>query len=100
MLRQAQGGPQQPRGATHEHLPLGRLPPVSYTHLDVYKRQDQEKWKGGWTLKRNGRLALKGGGRLHRLSMIFANPKMPGVDDYYEPWTYDYETLLLSLIHI
>ncbi|HOA89972.1 nitrate reductase subunit beta [Propioniciclava tarda] len=56
--------------------------------------EDQEKWKGGWTLKRNGRLALKGGGRLHRLSMIFANPKMPGVDDYYEPWTYDYETLL------
>ena len=25
---------------------------------------------------------------------IFSNPKMPNIDDYYEPWTYDYETLL------
>ena len=56
--------------------------------------EDQETWKGGWQLKRNGRLGLRGGGRLHRLSQIFSNPKMPGITDYYEPWTYDYETLL------
>ncbi len=56
--------------------------------------EDQETWKGGWTLKGNGRLTLKGGGRLQRLASIFSNPKMPGIKDYYEPWTYDYENLL------
>ena len=55
--------------------------------------QDQERWKGGWTLNRRGRLTLKAGGRVHKLLTIFSNPKMPGIDDYYEPWTYDYETL-------
>jgi len=44
-------------------------------------------------LNRHGRLTLKGGGRLRRLSPIFANPKLPSIDDYYEPWTYDYENL-------
>ncbi len=56
--------------------------------------EDQEKWEGGWVRKRNGRLALKSGGRLKKLLSIFSNPKMPSLDDYYEPWTYDYETLL------
>ncbi len=55
--------------------------------------ENQEVWKGGWTLK-NGKLALKGGGRLFKLLNIFSNPKLPGIEDYYEPWTYDYETLL------
>jgi nitrate reductase beta subunit len=55
--------------------------------------EDQERWRGGWTLNRRGRLALKGGGRLRKLLTIFSNPKLPGIDDYYEPWTYDYETL-------
>ena len=63
--------------------------------------EDQEKWQGGWVRKRNGRLVLKAGGRLKKLLSIFSNPKMPSLDDYYEPWTYDYETLqTLSLIHI
>ena len=57
--------------------------------------EDQEEWLGGWTLK-NGRLSLKGGGRLKKLLTIFSNPKMPSIQDYYEPWTYDYETLLNS----
>ena len=56
--------------------------------------EDQEEWQGGWVRKRNGKLALRGGGRLKKLFTIFSNPKMPGMDDYYEPWTYDYETLL------
>ena len=56
--------------------------------------QDQERWKGGWTLDRRGRLQLKSGGRLKRLLSIFGNPQMPTLDDYYEPWTYDYDTLL------
>jgi len=55
--------------------------------------EDQEKWKGGWTLNRRGRLTLKGGGRWKKLLTIFSNPKLPSIDDYYEPWTYDYETL-------
>jgi nitrate reductase beta subunit len=55
--------------------------------------EDQETWRGGWTLNRRGRLTLKGGGRLRKLLTIFANPKLPSIQDYYEPWTYDYETL-------
>jgi nitrate reductase / nitrite oxidoreductase, beta subunit len=55
--------------------------------------EDQEEWQGGWTLNRRGRLTLKAGGRLRKLLTIFSNPKMPGIDDYYEPWTYDYATL-------
>ncbi|GAA3689228.1 respiratory nitrate reductase beta subunit [Yimella lutea] len=58
--------------------------------------EDQEEWKGGWTLGKNGKLQLKAGGRLKKLANIFSNPKMPSIDDYYEPWTYDYETLLTS----
>jgi nitrate reductase beta subunit len=55
--------------------------------------EDQETWRGGWTLNKRGRLALRGGGRLRRLLTIFSNPTLPGLDDYYEPWTYDYENL-------
>src|SRR5699024_3716472 len=36
----------------------------------------------------------KAGGRLKKLSQIFSNPNMPGMKDYYEPWTYDYDKLL------
>jgi nitrate reductase beta subunit len=55
--------------------------------------EDQDRWRGGWTLNRRGRLRLRGGGRLRKLLTIFSNPKLPGIDDYYEPWTYDYATL-------
>jgi nitrate reductase / nitrite oxidoreductase, beta subunit len=55
--------------------------------------QDQQRWQGGWVLNRRGRLTLKAGGRLKKLLNIFSNPLMPSIDDYYEPWTYDYETL-------
>lgn len=55
--------------------------------------EDQEQWKGGWELTSRGRLKLKAGGRLKKLSTIFSNPKMPAIKDYYEPWTYDYATL-------
>src|SRR5215470_10711151 len=55
--------------------------------------EDQEQWRGGWALNRRGRLTLKGGGRFKKLLTIFANPKLPAIGDYYEPWTYDYETL-------
>ncbi|MBX3098575.1 MAG: nitrate reductase subunit beta [Salinibacterium sp.] len=60
-----------------------------------YPRQyeDQERWKGGWVRNKRGRLKLKAGGRLKKLATIFANPTMPTIDDYYEPWTYDYDML-------
>ncbi|TDD13140.1 nitrate reductase subunit beta [Nonomuraea diastatica] len=55
--------------------------------------QDQDRWKGGWELNRRGRLRLRAGGRLKKLFSIFANPLMPSIQDYYEPWTYDYDQL-------
>jgi len=58
--------------------------------------QDQERWKGGWTLNRRGRLTLRAGGRIAKLLNIFANPLMPAISDYYEPWTYDYENLIAA----
>lgn len=63
-----------------------------------YPRQyeNQEIWDGGWELKKNGKLRLKSGGRVNRLTKIFSNPKLPGLDDYYEPWTYDYDNLISS----
>ncbi|WP_411574706.1 nitrate reductase subunit beta [Streptomyces fradiae] len=55
--------------------------------------EDQETWRGGWEVNKRGRLALKAGGRFRKLVQIFSNPRLPALDDYYEPWTYDYETL-------
>ena len=61
-----------------------------------YPRQwsDQARWNGGWELDRKGRLRLKAGGQLKKLLTIFSNPDLPAIDDYYEPFTYDYETLV------
>lgn len=58
--------------------------------------EDQERWRGGWIRDRRGRLRLRDGGRFSKLFRIFANPKMPNIEDYYEPWTYDYDNLLSS----
>ncbi|MFI6560203.1 nitrate reductase subunit beta [Streptomyces sp. NPDC050534] len=55
--------------------------------------EDQDTWRGGWELNKRGRLALKAGGRFKKLITIFSNPVLPTLDDYYQPWTYDYETL-------
>ncbi len=54
--------------------------------------EDQEKYKGGWE-KNNGRLRLKLQGRTQGLANIFFNPNLPTIDDYYEPWTYQYDEL-------
>src|SRR5690606_18078939 len=57
--------------------------------------EDQERYRGGWELK-NGKLELKSGGRTKRLLNIFHNPDQPTIDDYYEPWDYEYEKLTNS----
>jgi nitrate reductase beta subunit len=56
--------------------------------------EDQDRWRGGWELNRRGKLRLKSGGRLSKLLGIFASPVQPELSDYYEPWTYDYQTLV------
>jgi len=59
------------------------------------KWENQNVHRGGWQLK-DGRLKLKAGGRLHKGLNIFHNPDLPTIDDYYEPWNYDYESLVQS----
>jgi len=54
--------------------------------------EDQEKYNGGWK-KKDGAPDLKMGGKSSRLLNIFHNPDLPKLDDYYEPWTYEYEEL-------
>lgn len=54
--------------------------------------EDQEKYKGGWEMQGDD-LKLKLQGRWGALGNIFYNPSLPTIDDYYEPWTYDYEHL-------
>lgn len=57
--------------------------------------EDQNRYRGGWELKK-GKLELKSGARAKRLLNIFHNPDQPTLDDYYEPWTYEYEKLTNS----
>lgn len=59
------------------------------------KWEDQKIHNGGWHLQQ-GRLALKAGGRVHKGLNIFHNPDLPTIDEYYEPWTYDYGKLVDS----
>jgi len=55
--------------------------------------EDQSEWKGGWELTKGGKLKPKIGGKIGVLSNIFANPDLPLIDDYYEPFTYEYDHL-------
>ncbi|MER3398631.1 MAG: nitrate reductase subunit beta [Chloroflexota bacterium] len=59
-----------------------------------FRWEDQEQYRGGWVLdeKRN-RLRLRLQGKFGTLVNIFYNPYLPSLDDYYEPWTYDYQNL-------
>ncbi len=57
--------------------------------------EDQEKYKGGW--ERDGEdLRLKSTSKAKTVFNIFHNPHMPTMDDYYEPWTYDYQNLFTA----
>lgn len=57
--------------------------------------ENQHIHKGGWEAD-GGRLRLKAGGKLTKAAQIFGNPNLPGMDQYYEPWNYDYENLTTS----
>ena len=61
--------------------------------------EDQEKWKGGWKLGKDGKLSLRTGSKPERLLKLFYHPDQPEMDDYYEPWTYDDEPLIHSKRH-
>src|SRR5262249_9098239 len=53
--------------------------------------EDQSTWKGGW--ENSGSLKLRSQGRLGGILKLFYNANQPGLDDYYEPWTYQYSDL-------
>jgi ferredoxin len=55
--------------------------------------ENQDKWNGGWKRNADGSLTPRQGGKAKILANIFANPNLPQIDDYYEPFTFDYEHL-------
>ncbi|MBU0585866.1 MAG: nitrate reductase subunit beta [Alphaproteobacteria bacterium] len=52
--------------------------------------ENQKKWNGGWVRKANGKIEPKMGAKWRILAKIFANPDLPEIDDYYEPFDFDY----------
>jgi nitrate reductase beta subunit len=56
------------------------------------KWEDQGIYRGGWDKAENS-IKLKGSGKLKGLNNLFHNPRMPVLEDYYEPWTYKYDNL-------
>jgi len=55
--------------------------------------ENQKRWNGGWQRKPSGRIEPRMGAKWRILSKIFANPDLPEIDDYYEPFDFDYATL-------
>lgn len=55
--------------------------------------ENQDKWNGGWKLHKSGAIKPRIGGKFRVLAKIFANPDLPSIDDYYEPFDYDYQHL-------
>jgi len=55
--------------------------------------ENQNKWNGGWMRLGNGKLKPKIGGKFRVLAKLFANPDLPEIDDYYEPFTFEYDRL-------
>ena len=53
--------------------------------------ENQDRWNGGWLRKADGSIVPRIGGKwLGCWRSIFANPNLPEIDDYYEPFTFDY----------
>ncbi len=55
--------------------------------------EDQDKYHGGWERVDDSKLRLRLHGRAGGLANLFFNPYLPSLDDYYEPWTYQYDEL-------
>ena len=55
--------------------------------------ENQARWNGGWERTKSGKLRPKQGGKWRILANIFANPDLPEIDDYYEPFDFDYDHL-------
>jgi nitrate reductase beta subunit len=57
--------------------------------------EDQRTYGGGWDADGDG-LRLRSTSRARALTDIFHHPYLPTIDDYYEPWTYEYESLFTA----
>ncbi|AKO99767.1 nitrate reductase, beta subunit (plasmid) [Marinovum algicola DG 898] len=55
--------------------------------------ENQARWNGGWERTKAGKLQPKQGSKWRILANIFANPDLPEIDDYYEPFDFDYDHL-------
>ncbi|HWI83935.1 nitrate reductase subunit beta [Ramlibacter sp.] len=55
--------------------------------------ENQDRWNGGWVRHADGSIHPRQGTRWGLLMRIFANPNLPEIDDFYEPFTYDYAHL-------
>jgi len=55
--------------------------------------ENQNKWNGGWVRESGGDVRPRIGGKFRILASIFANPNLPQIDDYYEPYDFDYQHL-------
>ena len=55
--------------------------------------ENQKRWNGGWSRSKSGKLHPKQGSKWRIMANIFANPSMPEIDDYYEPFDFDYDHL-------
>lgn len=54
--------------------------------------EDQNKFKGGWK-KEGDDLVLNSQSKSDYFFKLFYNPNQPALEDYYEPWTYQYKDL-------
>ncbi|GAN81107.1 nitrate reductase subunit beta [Acidocella aminolytica] len=55
--------------------------------------ENQKRWNGGWRRLKDGTIQPRIGAKWRVLANIFSNPDLPEIDDYYEPFTFDYEHL-------
>jgi nitrate reductase / nitrite oxidoreductase, beta subunit len=58
--------------------------------------EDQDAYRGGWERTDRDQLRLRSTGRARIVANIFHHPHLPTIDDYYEPWTYEYERLFTA----
>jgi nitrate reductase beta subunit len=55
--------------------------------------ENQKRWNGGWERTKSGKIQPRMGPKWRILAKIFANPDLPEIDDYYEPFDFDYAHL-------